>query len=63
MAHTSSPQHITFSKRSVKAIIQQLDGQEPPYPVYYFGRTIKTERPERPGKCYRWVTDIPEVIC
>jgi len=49
---------VTFKKLNVKALVQQLDGAEPAYPVYYFGKTIKYERPEVQGKKYRWARDI-----
>lgn len=52
---------VTFKKLNGKALVQQLDGTEPPYPVYYFGKTIKFERPEVPGKEYRWARDNPDV--
>ena len=49
---------VTFKKINAKALVQQLDGPEPPYPVYQFGKTLKFERPEVPGKTYRWARDI-----
>ncbi len=49
----------TFRQMSAKAVVQQLDGVERPYPVYYLGRTIKFERPESPGQTYRWALDNP----
>ncbi|MCJ8292921.1 MAG: hypothetical protein MJK15_00810 [Colwellia sp.] len=49
----------TFKTLNVKALVQQLDGVEPAYPVYYFGKTVKFERPEVPGQEYRWARDNP----
>lgn len=57
MAKKISPR-VRFRKQSMRALMLQIDGQEPPYPVYYFGSVIKFERPERPGKPYRWTKDI-----
>ena len=51
---------VTFKKLNGKALVQQLAGTEPAYPVYYFGKTIKIERPEVPGKEYRWARDNPD---
>jgi len=51
---------VTFKKLNVKALVHQLDGVEPEYPVYFFGRTVKTERPEVPGQEYRWARDNPD---
>ena len=50
---------VTFKKLNVKAVVQQLAGTEQAYPVYYFGKTVKVERPEVPGKEYRWARDNP----
>ncbi len=50
----------TFKKINVKALVYQLDGVEREYPVYYFGKTIKYERPEVPSQDYRWVRDNPD---
>lgn len=47
---------VRFKKVSIKALIQRLEGPEPSYPVYYMGKTIKFERPEVPGKEYRWLS-------
>lgn len=52
MANTT----VRFKKYDAKALVQQISGREPRYPVYYFGKTVKTEQPERPGQQYRWVT-------
>jgi len=58
MAYTPPP--VRFKSQSVKAAVNQLAGQEPRYPVYFFsGGNIKTERPERQGQTYRWASDIP----
>ena len=47
---------VRFKKRSLKAIVHQLDGPEKPYPVYRFGGYHnKFERPEVPGQPYRWL--------
>jgi len=48
----------TFKTLNVRALVQQLDGTEQAYPVYYFGKTIKYERPEVAGATYRWARDI-----
>ena len=56
MAKLTPP--VTFKKLNVKSLVQQLEGSEPAYPVYYFGKTIKSERPEVPGKTYRWARDL-----
>jgi len=56
----ASTRPVTFKKLNVKALIQQLDGSEPAYPVYYFGKTVKLERPEVPGSEYRWARDNPD---
>lgn len=50
---------VSFRQMSAKAVVQQLDGTELPYPVYYLGRTIKFERPVAPGQTYRWALDNP----
>lgn len=47
---------VTFKKMSAKALTQQLDGTEDPYPVYYLGSRVKFERPTQPGQQYRWIT-------
>ena len=49
---------VKFRKVNVKSLVQQIEGREPPYPVYRFGKVIKTERPEVPGKTYRWAKDL-----
>jgi len=33
-------------KISAKAVVQALEGIEPPYPVYRFSRRVKYERPK-----------------
>ena len=48
----------SFKQLNVRALVQQLDGPEPAYPVYYLGKTVKFERPEVPGQTYRWARDI-----
>jgi hypothetical protein len=48
-------QQVTFKKMSAKALTQQLDGVEQPYPVYYVGNRVKVERPTQPGQTYRWI--------
>ena len=55
MPRAISPK-VTFRRVSAKSLMLQLDGPERPYPVYYFGKTVKFERPERPGQPYRWLT-------
>ena len=50
---------VKFQKFSFKSQVDQLAGRETPYPVYYFGRTVKFERPEIPGTTYRWARDNP----
>jgi len=51
---------VTFKTVSAKALVTQLEGQEPPYPVYYLGDTIKFERPEVAGEKYRWAAGIQD---
>ena len=51
---------VTFKTLNVKALVQQLAGTEPAYPVYYFGKIVKFERPEVPGQTYRWARDLPD---
>jgi len=46
---------VRFKRISGKALVRQLAGAEPPYDVYRFGATRKFERPEVPGKPYRWI--------
>ena len=58
MAQQQLSRPVTFKTLNVRALVQQLDGTERAYPVYYFGRTIKIERPEVPGQTYRWARDI-----
>ena len=59
MAYTPPP--VRFKKQSMKALVNQVAGQEPRYPVYFFsGGNVKTERPERPGQKYRWASDISD---
>lgn len=48
---------VTFRKINASALVQQLEGPEPKYPVYTFGSTRKFERPEHPGNEYRWLDD------
>ncbi len=50
---------VRFKKFNMKAEVQKLMGQEPPYPVYQFSRRIRFERPEVPGTEYRWARDNP----
>jgi hypothetical protein len=45
---------VRFKKIDGKSLVHQLDGPEPAYPVYRFGRRLKFERPEVPGGEYRW---------
>ena len=52
----SSPE-VTFKQINAAALINQLEGPEPKYPVYHFGSTDKFERPEHPGSEYRWLAD------
>lgn len=49
---------VTFKTLNGRALVHQLDGPEPAYPVYYFGKTVRFERPEVPGQPYRWTRDI-----
>jgi len=52
----AKPRPVRFKKVTIKAIVQQLDGQEKPYDVYRFsGRRRKFERPILPGTTYRWL--------
>lgn len=53
-------QRATFKQINGKAIVEQLAGPERAYPVYYFGKIVKFERPEVPGQTYRWAKDIVE---
>lgn len=46
---------VIFKTVSAKALIQQLEGPESPYPVYRMGSTTKFERPNPPGRPYRWL--------
>ncbi len=55
MSHIKTPP-VTFKTINGKALVHQLVGVEPPYPVYYFGKQVKLERPEVPGQQYRWIT-------
>jgi len=48
---------VVFRTVNAAALVQQLEGSEPPYPVYTFGGTVKFERPEQPGSRYRWLND------
>ncbi len=48
---------VIFRKINASALVQQLEGPEPKYPVYTFGSTRKFERPEHPGNEYRWLDD------
>ena len=50
---------VSFRKFSMKSLRDTLEGQEPPYPVYYFGRIVKSERPESAGSLYRNVRQNP----
>ena len=52
---------VRFRTINAKSLVEQLAGQEPPYPVYYVGNTVKFERPEQAGRPYRWTRDIEEV--
>ena len=57
------PQRLTrrvnYSNFSMKSLRDSLEGAEPPYPVYYFGRIRKVERPEPSGKLYRNIRRNP----
>ena len=50
---------VKHRKFSLKSMVQQVAGREPPYPVYQFASQVKTERPEVPGTTYRWARDNP----
>lgn len=50
---------VTFKKINAKALVEQLAGQEPEYPVYRFSRAIKFERPEVAGQTYRRYRNFP----
>lgn len=42
--------------------MRQANGPEVREPVYFFGRTVKVQDIELPGKEYPWAKDIPEPI-
>ena len=44
---------VRFKTVGVKALVNQLSGQEPAYPVWRLGASVKFERPEVPGQTYR----------
>ncbi len=46
---------VRFKKVNAKSFINQIEGREPAYPVYRFGSVSKFERPQVPGKPYRWL--------
>lgn len=59
MATKPLTRKVTFKKFSAKALRSELAGQEPPYPVYFFGKRVFFERPETPGTTYRRYRNFP----
>lgn len=60
MANNVRAPKTTFKTIPYTDIMKQVNGQPTREPVYYFGRTIKVQPLELPGKEYHWARDLPE---
>lgn len=47
---------VIFRSVNAAALMQQVAGSEAPYPVYRFTNKYKYERPQSPGRPYRWIS-------